>query len=146
MAWEVEVTDEFLRWWESLIGARQEDVAAHVQELEKRGPTLPHPYSTDVTTSKHGNMRELRVQSGGRPLRIFYAFDPRRAAILLIAGDKTGDKRFYDRFVPLADSLYDEHLAEIRMEESRSHGRQSQIRGASRTDVPGGPKTRRSKG
>jgi len=145
VAWEVEVTDEFLRWWESLTGTRQEDVAAHVQELEKRGPTLPHPYSTDVTTSKHGNMRELRVQSSGRPLRIFYAFDPRRTAILLIAGDKTGDKRFYDHFVPLADSLYDEHLAEIR-KESGSYGRQTQIRGASRTDVSGGSKARRRKG
>jgi len=64
---------------------------------------------------------------------------------LLIAGDKTGDKRFYDHFVPLADSLYDEHLAEIR-KESSSYGRQTQIRGASRTDVPGGSKARRRKG
>ena len=60
--------------------------------------------------------RELRVQSGGRPLRIFYAFDPRRTAILLIGGDKTGDNRFYTRFVRRADELYDEHLAELRRE------------------------------
>jgi hypothetical protein len=61
-------------------------------------------------------MRELRVQSGGRPLRIFYAFDPRRSAILLIGGDKTGDKRFYDRMIPAADDLYDLYLEELRQE------------------------------
>jgi hypothetical protein len=61
-------------------------------------------------------MRELRVQSGGRPLRVFYAFDPRRSAILLIGGDKTGDDRFYERMIPIADQLYDEYIAEIRKE------------------------------
>jgi hypothetical protein len=49
----------------------------------------------------------------GKPLRVFYAVDPRRTAILLIGGDKTGDKRFYDRMIPVADALYDEHLAEL---------------------------------
>jgi hypothetical protein len=61
-------------------------------------------------------MREPGVQSGGKPLRVCYAFDPRRMAILLIGGDKTADKRFYDRMVPLADDLYDEHLAELQKE------------------------------
>ena len=61
-------------------------------------------------------MRELRVQSGGDPLRIFYAFDPRRSAILLIGGNKAGDNRFYERMIRLADRLYDQHLDEIRRE------------------------------
>jgi hypothetical protein len=61
-------------------------------------------------------MRELRVQSGGNPLRVFYAFDPRRTAILLIGGDKTGKDRFYEEFVPLADNLYDAHLKELKAE------------------------------
>jgi hypothetical protein len=56
------------------------------------------------------------VQSGGRPLRVFYAFDPRRSAILLIGGDKTGDDRFYERMVPIADQLYDVYIAEIKKE------------------------------
>jgi hypothetical protein len=59
-------------------------------------------------------MRELRVQSGGRPLRVFYAFDPRRSAILLIGGDKTGDDRFYERMIPIADAPYDVYIEEIR--------------------------------
>jgi hypothetical protein len=56
------------------------------------------------------------VQSGGRPLRAFYCFDPRRTAILLIGGDKTGDKRFYKRMIPIADRLYDQYIAELRRE------------------------------
>jgi hypothetical protein len=115
--WEVEYTDEFGAWWETLIVAQQEDIDAHVRELARRGPMLPFPYSSGVQGSRHGHMRELRVQSGGRPLRIFYAFDPRRAAILLIGGDKTGDDRFYERYVPVADDLYDVHLAELQQED-----------------------------
>jgi hypothetical protein len=61
-------------------------------------------------------MRELRIQSEGRPVRVFYAFDPRRSAILLIGGDKTGDGRFYERMIPIADELYDVHLMELKQE------------------------------
>jgi hypothetical protein len=55
-------------------------------------------------------MRELRVQIGGDPYRVFYAFDPRRAAILLVGGNKGGDDRFYERMVPIADRIFDEHI------------------------------------
>lgn len=61
-------------------------------------------------------MRELRIQRDGRPLRVFYAFDPRRTSILLIGGDKSGNDRFYQEYVPVADALYDEHLEELRRE------------------------------
>ena len=61
-------------------------------------------------------MRELRTQHGGRPLRTLYAFDPRRMAILLIGGDKTGNDRWYDVNVPMADRLYDQHLEQLRRE------------------------------
>ena len=59
-------------------------------------------------------MRELRVQHQGRPFRIFYAFDPRRTAVLLIGGDKTGNDRWYEQFVPLADQIYDRHIEQLR--------------------------------
>ena len=81
-----------------------------VELLAEFGPRLPFPYSSGVSGSRHGHMRELRIQSSGQPARVFYAFGPRRSAILLICGDKTGDDRFYERSVPLADRLYDEHL------------------------------------
>jgi hypothetical protein len=69
-----------------------------------------------MTRSRHSNMKELRTQSGGKPLRTFVALDPRRASILLIGGDKTGDDRFYDRMVPIAGNLFDEYLQEIKKE------------------------------
>lgn len=116
MEWEVEYTDEFEAWWDGLSGAEQEDVAAYVTLLEKKGPTLPFPYSSDVRGAQHSHVRELRVQHKGRPYRVLYAFDPRRAAILLIGGDKTGDERWYEVNVPLADKIYDRHVAALKKE------------------------------
>jgi len=116
MACEVEYTDEFGNWWTTLTETEQDDVAAIVALLETRDVRLGFPHSSGINGSRHAHMRELRVQSGGRPIRVFYAFDPLRAAILLIGGDKTGDDRFYEKFVPVADDLYDEHLAELRKE------------------------------
>ncbi len=116
MSWEVEYTDEFGEWWWGLSEGQQDAVAARVEMLMDYGPRLPYPYSSNVNGSRHGRMRELRVQTGGRPIRIFYAFDPRRTSILLIGGDKTGDDRFYEVLVPIADKLYDEHLEELRRE------------------------------
>lgn len=117
MEWLVEYTDEFGAWWSELSEAEQIAIAAHVRLLEQRGPNLPFPYSSGITRSHHPHMRELRIQRAGKPLRIFYAFDPRRVAILLIGGDKTGDDRFYGRYIPIADRLYDEHLAELEKEQ-----------------------------
>lgn len=116
MTWEIEYTDEFGDWWETLTEKQQNDVVAVVKLLEEKGSNLPFPYSSGVEGSKHSHLRELRIQSQGRPLRIFYAFDPRRTAILLIGGDKTGDQRFYEKYIPLADKLYDIYLEEIQKE------------------------------
>ena len=95
MSWDVEYTDEFEAWWEGLSEQEQVSLAASVALLEERGPSLGHPHSS------------------GRTL---YAFDPRRMAILLIGGDKTGDDRWYEVHVPIADRLYDEHLDQLRRE------------------------------
>ena len=78
---------------------------------------LSFPYSSAIYNSRHSHMRELRIQHQGNPIRIFYAFDPRRCAILLIGGDKTGNGRFYEEYVTIADLLYDEYLEELRKEE-----------------------------
>lgn len=116
MEWDVEYTDEFGDWWAGLTEAEQEDVAAVVELLEQKGPQLPHPFSSGINGSKHSHMRELRIQHAGRPYRTLYAFDPRRMAILLIGGDKTGNDRWYDENVPQADRLYDEHLETLEKE------------------------------
>ena len=112
----LEYTDEFGDWWDRLTEAEQESVRASVLLLEHYGPQLPFPHSSGVEVSRHGHMRELRVQHQGRPYRVLYAFDPRRAAILLIGGDKTGRDRWYEIHVPIADRLYDEHLAQLKRE------------------------------
>ena len=116
MKWEVEYTNEFGEWWESLNEEEQISLAASVTLLEERGPSLGHPHSSGINGSKHGHMRELRTQHQGQPLRTLYAFDPRRSAILLIGGNKTGNDRWYTSHIPLADRLYDEHLEQLRKE------------------------------
>jgi len=121
MPWDVEYTDEFELWWNRLSEEEQESVDASVRLLEVRGPELPFPHSSAVKKSRHGHMRELRIQHEGRPYRVLYAFDPRRTAILLLGGDKTGDDRWYEKHVPLADRLYDEHL-ELLKEEGPGDG------------------------
>lgn len=114
--WSVEYTDEFEQWWQTLSDAQQDDVAVSVQLLRATGPSLPRPHVDTIKGSRHTNMKELRTQSGGRPLRTLFAFDPRRCAILLIGGDKGGDDRFYEKMIPLADRLYDEYLEELKDE------------------------------
>ena len=116
MEWEVEYADEFGTWWDTLNEREQVALTASVVLLMKKGPSLPFPHSSRIETSKHNHMRELRTQIGGKPFRTFYAFDPRRNAILLIGGDKTGDDRFYENYVPIADRLYDIHLKELAKE------------------------------
>jgi hypothetical protein len=116
VAWDVEFTDDFEAWWESLTAEEQDSVAHSVRLLEEHGPALQHPHSTRIVTSRHHHMRELRIQHEGRPYRVLYAFDPRRAALLLIGGEKTGDARWYDEYVPKADALYDAHLAALARE------------------------------
>ena len=118
MEWKVEYTDEFENWWNSLSEKEQVDVDASVRLLEKAGPFLGFPHSSEVRQSRHGHMRELRIQHQGDPYRVLYAFDPRRAAILLIGGNKAGNDRWYDEFIPLADCLYDEHLEQLKKEGS----------------------------
>lgn len=113
---EIEYTDEFGEWWITLSEQQQDDVAAIVGLLADRGTSLGFPHSSGINNSRHSHLRELRVQSAGKPVRIFYAFDPRRSAILLIGGDKTGNNRFYEEYVPVADQLYDTYLEELKKE------------------------------
>lgn len=122
MAWEIEFTDEFGVWWEDLTEQEQDAIDRTVGLLEERGPTLGYPYSSDVKGSRHGRMRELRVQQAGKPIRIFYSWDPRRVCLLLVGGDKTGDNQFYERMVAIADNLYDEHLETLLREGERDKG------------------------
>ena len=117
VAWEVEFTDEFDAWWGSLSEDEQEVISAKVDLLEERGPTLSRPHADLIVSSRHANMKELRGKVEDRQLRVLFAFDPRRAALLLIGGDKTDDPKWYEEFVPIADDLFDRHLRELEQEQ-----------------------------
>ena len=113
---DVLFTDAFEKWWNGLSEAEQDSVDRVVRLLMEEGPALRFPYSSGVEGSAYSHMRELRVQHQGRPYRVLYAFDPARNALLLIGGDKTGNARWYEIFVPIADRLHDEHLKEMEEE------------------------------
>ena len=125
MAYEVSVTDDFKAWYEDDLELDEQlSVERVVDMLMEAGPSLGFPYSSGISASRHGHMRELRIQHDGRPYRVLYAFDPSRMALLLLGGDKTGDNRWYEREVPRADRLYDEHLGALASaaKEGTSHG------------------------
>ena len=106
----VKITDEFAEWWLLLLQSERKSIAARVEILEEQGVELGHPYTSKIQSSRHGRMRELRIQSNGKPIRVFYVFDQHRTAILLIGDRKNNDRGFYKKLVPFADRLYDEHV------------------------------------
>ncbi|MFL0458541.1 type II toxin-antitoxin system RelE/ParE family toxin [Brachybacterium paraconglomeratum] len=109
--WQVDIA-AIADWLRALDDDSREQVVAAVELLEEHGPHLGRPLVDTVSGSRHRRMKELRPGSSGRSeLRILFAFDPGRQAILLIAGDKSGNwKSWYRRNIPLADDLFDEHL------------------------------------
>lgn len=114
--WHVATRAEFDEWFAGLSGVEQAEVIAKVALLELMGPKLGRPHADTLNGSKHSNMKELRADTAESVLRIAFAFDPDRSAILLVGGDKSGvgQKRFYKQLIARADARYDEHLAEIR--------------------------------
>jgi hypothetical protein len=113
--WAVATTEEFDRWFAGLGEDSQAEVIAKVALLRLLGPRLGRPHADTLNGSKHSNMKELRADTKDRVLRIAFAFDPDRSAILLLGGNKSGisQKRFYKQLMARADALYDEHLERI---------------------------------
>lgn len=114
MAWDVEYTNEFEDWWNDLTVDEQDAVEAYIPFLRRHGPTLGRPL-VDTKGSCHSHVKELRPPATN--IRILFAFDPRRVAILLIDGDKTNRwQEWYDEYIRDRDVLYDEYLEELRRE------------------------------
>jgi len=113
MRCEVEITKVFQSWWMSLSEHQQDRVAAAIGLLEDHGVELGFPRSSAIKGSKFKHLRELRIQINGNPYRILYAFDPRRVAILLIGGNKGGDDRWYQKSIPKAEKLLEEHIQRL---------------------------------
>lgn len=112
MSWQVEFTHEFERWYRDLPQGTQDRIIASVQVLRDQGPALGRPLVDSVKGSEHA-MKELRVGT----IRILFAFDPRRIAVLLAGGDKQDRwQKWYRSAIPEADRLYTRHLNEIKKE------------------------------
>lgn len=113
VAWVVHFSPEAERWLKSLTDEQFDSILAAVEMLEQDGPALGRPAVDSIKGSRHRNMKELR--SFGGHLRALFAFDPKRQAIVLLGGDKTGDwTGWYERNIPIADDLYDDYLAFLR--------------------------------
>jgi hypothetical protein len=112
----VEYADQFEQWWDKLSMEEQAAIDVTVEVLQERGPVLGRPLVDTVKGSRYGNMKELRPRGGF--IRILFAFDPRRTAILLVGRDKRDRwSSWYEEMIPLADRLFDEHLVSLQREE-----------------------------
>ena len=124
--WKVATTDDFDEWFASMRQMTkgedvQAEVIAKVELLKVFGPSLGRPHADTLNGSTHANMKELRATTSDAVIRIAFAFDPNRSAILLCAGNKGGvsEKRFYRQLVDRADKLYDAHLEAMKIERKR---------------------------
>ena len=112
--WAIQTTDVFDTWFDALDDTDRTNVLAALMVLRDQGPRLSRPYADTVYGSVHTNMKALRIQSKGKPLRALCAFGPQRTGIILCAGNKvSAEKRFYTTMIPLADRLFSEHLAQL---------------------------------
>lgn len=107
MPWPVTSVPEFDTWLRAQNQDLREDIMACVLALREEGPHLGRPYVDTVTASRFPNMKELRVQHKGDPIRVLFAFDPERKAVLLHGGNKRGSRRWYDENIPVADKRFD---------------------------------------
>lgn len=111
--WTVVLTDCFKSWLSQQDEACANTVLIALANLQTYGPLLGRPHADTVNGSQFRNMKELRVQHQGKPIRAFFAFDPLRQAIVLCAGDKSNDKKFYERMIALADAEFSRYLATL---------------------------------
>ena len=117
MMWEINGTDEFAEWFDEFSETQQDEIIAVVERLAEQGPSLSRPDTDRITASKYHNMKELRPRGVAKHFRVLYLFDPRRQAILLTGGDKTGQwEEWYSTAIPKAERLYEKYLGDIRKE------------------------------
>jgi len=116
VAWEVEGTDEFAGWFEALTDEEQVSVGRVVELLVEHGPSLPFPYSSGIATSATGTCASSESSTKDGPTGCCTRSTRDECAILLLGGDKTGNDRWYEEHVPIADTLYDEYLRELKRE------------------------------
>ncbi len=119
--WIVEIGDEFEPEYDALPDEVQDELLAMTRLLQQFGPQLKRPHADTMNGSRHANMKELRFKAADGIWRVAFAFDPKRKAVLLVAGDKSGvsEKRFYRELIEKADDRYDAHLARLKKKERK---------------------------
>ena len=110
MNWTVLFCDEVVEELAALEPGLRDELLAELRHLEIFGPKLGRPKVDTLKGSAYANMKELRFVYQGDPYRYFFAFDPVRQAVVLVGGNKAGDKRFYDRLIPIADARFANYL------------------------------------
>jgi hypothetical protein len=122
MAWVVEYEDAFAAEVAELSSKVRVELAAHEQLLARFGPQLGRPWCDTLKGSIHANMKELRFRADKGVWRVAFAFDPRRRAILLVAGNKRGvnESKFYADLIAIADARLSTHLTSL--EETKKKG------------------------
>jgi len=125
MGWDVEFHDDFEPEFDELPEAVRVELLAHAGLLEEFGPTLGRPNVDTLKGSDHDNMKELRFDADDGVWRVAFAFDPRRKAILLCAGDKSGgsEARFYKKLIKKADARFDSHLELLEKQKKKEKGK-----------------------
>ena len=113
MKWTVVLCNEFAEEFALLDPALQTELAAHLRVLESFGPRLGRPLADTLQGSKFANMKELRFSWQRKPYRYCFAFDPERKAVVLVGGNKAGDKRFYETLMPVADARFEKYLRQM---------------------------------
>ena len=121
MGWDVEIGDEFEPEFQELPEGVRIEILAHARLLQQFGPQLGRPRVDTLKDSRHANMKELRFSAAYGEWRVAFAFDTKRKAILLVAGDKSGgsQKRFYKQLIAKADDRFDAHLARLKKKERK---------------------------
>ena len=121
MKWTVQFDTAFEPEFAALTEDVQDELLAHAKLLETFGPQLGRPRVDTLNGSKHANMKELRFDAANGVWRIAFAFDPKRHAIQLVAGDKAGasEKRFYKQLIKKADARFEEHLKRLERKKRR---------------------------
>ena len=118
MKWQVELTEGFSGWWSGLSAKEQGDVAACALLLSEWGPYPRFPHTAWINRSRHRNMREMRIRSCGHTVRLLYAFDARRLAIVLVGGEKGSRQERDPQCISRADRIYDGHLRALEAAEA----------------------------
>jgi len=119
--WVVDLHDDFVPEYNEMHGDVQDELLAHIKLLEEFGPHLGRPRADTLNGSRHANMKELRFYAADGVWRFAFAFDPKRQAIILCGGDKSGvsENRFYQQLIDKADARFEAHMARVKKEKDK---------------------------